>query len=381
MGASAGLRDGTVRGQNFMKETLPRVSVITPAYNRASLVEQTILSVLSQDYPNLEYIVLDDGSEDGTLEVIRKYEDRLRWDRHANMGETRTVNKGFSMAEGDIIGILSSDDPLLPGAVSKAVKLLVDKPEVVVVYPDWRMIDAEGRLVQAITARDFVSAADMVRRHHCLPGPGAFFRREVVETLGGRDERLRYRGDLEFYFRAALLGPFERIPETLAEFRTHSGSGTLCHQGAQMAEEHVRVLDQFYARRDLPASVTQVKREAYSSAYYMAGCCCGGRPLLKAKYFSRAILCAPLKYLGEYMPRLAMMLLVLLGMSNVRTDLFLRRLAKPFTPSRRSDGEAPSAKSREPRSTADPRERPANSALTEHDSNSTDAERMTSAGT
>ena len=139
-----------------MSETLPRVTVITPAFNRASLLEETILSVLEQDYPNLEYIVLDDGSEDGTLEVIKKFQNRLRWDSHANMGETRTVNKGFSMAEGDIIGVVSSDDLLLPGAISKAVQRLLQKPDVVVVYPDWQIIDAEGgvELAQDVVGRE-----------------------------------------------------------------------------------------------------------------------------------------------------------------------------------------------------------------------------------
>ena len=119
------------------------------------------------------------------------------------------------MAQGDIIGVLSSDDSLLPGAVSKAVQRLLQKPDVVVVYPDWQMIDAEGNLIESIVTHEFESAADMIRRHHCLPGPGAFFRRQVVESLGGRDERIRYRADLEFFFRSGLLGRFERIPETL----------------------------------------------------------------------------------------------------------------------------------------------------------------------
>ena len=353
--------DGTLEDGGDMNEGVPRVSVITPAFNRTSLLEETILSVLGQDYPNVEYIVLDDGSEDGTLEVIRKFQDRLRWDSHVNMGETRTVNKGFSMAEGDIIGVVNSDDPLLPGAVSKAVKLLLQKPDVVVVYPDWRVIDAEGSVIESIVARDFESASDTIRRHHCLPGPGAFFRRQVVVSLGGRDEQLRYVGDLDFWFRAGLLGRFERIPETLATWRIHPDSATVGPQGALMADEHVRVVDKLYARPDLPAAVTSSKREAYSSAYYMAGCSCGRGPLLKATYFFRAVGSAPLKYLGEYMGRLVMMLLVLVGMSTVHADLFLRRLAKPFKSRRRTQAGDPSPASdgsRDPRSTSAPRENP-----------------------
>jgi glycosyltransferase involved in cell wall biosynthesis len=98
------------------------VTIITPAYNRANYLDETIQSILNQDYPNLEYIVLDDGSKDNTVEVLKKYRGRIIWETHPNIGETRTVNKGLSMAHGDIIGIVNSDDPLLPGAVASRLK-------------------------------------------------------------------------------------------------------------------------------------------------------------------------------------------------------------------------------------------------------------------
>ena len=129
-------------------EQLPLVSIITPAYNRAAFLDETISSVLNQDYRNLEYIVLDDGSIDDTREVVKKYSDRITYDRHDNMGEARTVNKGFSMARGEIIGVVNSDDPLLPGAISSIVAELLSRPDVLVVYPDWYVIDCEGRKVE-----------------------------------------------------------------------------------------------------------------------------------------------------------------------------------------------------------------------------------------
>jgi len=105
-------------------EVLPLVTVVTPVYNREDYLEEVILSVLGQDYPNIEFIVLDDGSTDGTLQVIWKYRERLRWESHANMGQTRTVNKGFSMAKGEIVGVVNSDDPLLPGAIREIVAFM-----------------------------------------------------------------------------------------------------------------------------------------------------------------------------------------------------------------------------------------------------------------
>lgn len=305
----------------------PLVTVITPAYNRASYLDETILSVLNQDYPKLEYIVLDDGSTDNTLQVINKYHDMIRWTTHENMGETRTANKGFSMARGEIIGVVNSDDPLLPGAIRKIVEAMMSNNELLVVYPDWNMIDYEGKVIQNIKTYDYTSYSDMIRRHYCLPGPGAFFRREVIEKLKGRDPQFRYVADLDFWFRAGLLGSFERIPETLATFRVHPDSATVSHQGTVMAEEHVRLIEKIYSLHELPEEVLKVKREAYSSAYYIAGCTCGKMALsAKLKFFFQSLYYAPFKYLGEYKGRLLMMALVLLGISHVRAYTFFMRL-------------------------------------------------------
>lgn len=305
----------------------PLVTVITPAYNRASYLDETILSVLDQDYPKIEYIVMDDGSTDDTLKVIKKYKDKIRWDTHENMGETRTVNKGFLMASGEIIGVVNSDDPLLPGAISRIVELMMSRPELVVVYPDWNMIDSKGKVIQNIKTYDYTSYSDMIRRHFCLPGPGAFFWREVIEKLKGRDPQFRYVADLDFWFRACMLGPFARVPETLATFRVHPDSATVSHQGIVMAEEHIRLIEKMYSLYGLPDEVVKVKREAYSSAYYIAGCTCGkGALFAKLKYFLQSLYYAPFKYLGEYKGRLLMMLLVLLGISYVCVYTFFMRL-------------------------------------------------------
>lgn len=303
----------------------PLVTVITPAYNRASYLDETILSVLNQDYPHLEYIVLDDGSTDDTLRVIRKYEDRIRWDTHKNMGETRTVNKGFSMAKGEIIGVVNSDDPLLPDSIRKIVKFMAAREELVVVYPDWDMIDSHGEIVKHFKAFEY-RYVDMIRKHFCLPGPGAFFRRAVVDQLKGRDPQFRYVADLDFWFRAGLMGPFMRIPETLATFRVHAHSATVSHKGTAMADEHITLIEKFYSLPDIPETVLKVRKEAYSSANYVAGCACGEWAVFaKAKFFLKALSLAPLKYFGEYRKRLLVMLLSLFGISDIQLYLFLKR--------------------------------------------------------
>lgn len=310
---------------------LPLVTVITPAYNRASYLDETILSILNQDYPNLEYIVLDDGSADNTLKVIKKYQDRLRWDTHKNMGETNTVNKGFAMAKGEIIGVVNSDDPLLPGAIRKIVEYMMSDPKLIVVYPDWNMIDSDGKLIQQIKANDFTDPIDMVKKHHCLPGPGAFFRCEVIEKLKGRDPEFRYVSDLDFWFRAGVFGKFARIPEVLATFRVHLDSATVKNRSIAMAEEHIRLIDKYYSHPNLLDKQLLVKSEAYSSALYVAGCVCDNKSFFaKAKYFIRAIFHAPMKYLGEYRLRLLMMFLSLIGLSQIRAQILHMRFKKYF---------------------------------------------------
>lgn len=292
---------------------LPLVTIITPAYNRASFLDETIISILNQDYPYLEYIVLDDGSTDNTLEIIRKYDDKLLFGTHNNIGETRTVNKGFTMAHGDIIGVVNSDDPLLPGAVAKIVDKFIEDRELLVVYPDWDMIDVDGKLIQTIRTHDY-DYINMLRWHHCVPGPGAFFRREVVEKTKGRNTQFRYVADFDFWLRAGLLGPFARLPERLATFRVHSDSASVSQQGAEMAEEHINLIDKLFSLPGLPDAMFKIKREAYSSANYIAGCVCGHESSnIKKKYFALSLCYAPFKYITEYRERLFVILPEILG--------------------------------------------------------------------
>jgi len=289
-------------------EELPLVTIITPAYNRASFLDETIQSVLTQDYPRIEYIVLDDGSTDNTREVLAKYSGQIYWESHLNMGETRTVNKGFGMVKGEIVGVVNSDDPLLPGAVSAIVEHMRAHPELIVVYSDWNMIDESGKLIQHIATFNY-SYRDMLRWHHCMPGPGTFFRREVADKLKGRDPQFQYVGDFDFWLRAGLMGPFARISKTLACFRWHEGGASSGAQGAKMAEEHIRLVKKIYSIPNLPWDLLAIKREAYSSAYYIAGVVCGDKvPEIKKKYYIYAIIYCPWKYLFEYRERFSIIL-------------------------------------------------------------------------
>jgi glycosyltransferase involved in cell wall biosynthesis len=226
------------------------------------------------------------------------------------MGETRTVNKGFSMANGEIIGVVNSDDPLLPGAISTIVARMLAEPELLVVYPDYAEIDANGKTIRHIQKFDY-SYINMLRWHLCIPGPGTFFRREVVDKLQGRDPQFRYVADHDFWLRAGLIGPFARIPCTLATFRVHPDSASVSQRGDLMAKEHIQLVNKIYSLPDLPPKVLRVKREAYSSAYYVA--VSGNKSsITKKKYYLLALYHCPWKYLGEYRRRFLTILAELL---------------------------------------------------------------------
>jgi glycosyltransferase involved in cell wall biosynthesis len=272
--------------------TLPLVSIITPAYNRANYLAETIDSVLNQDYPRIEYIVLDDGSTDGTPDVLARYGSRIRCETHPNMGETRTVNRGFALARGDIVAVVNSDDPLLPGAVRAAVEVFLERPDVLVAYPDWLTIDADSKAVRTIQVPDY-DYAFMVRRFRCLVGPGAFMRRTAVEEVGGRDGAYRFVADFDFWLRMGLLGSFARIPRVVATFRVHAESASVAQQGRAMAEEHVRLARHFFGRTDLPPAIRRLEREALSWAFYYAGLAAGPPRSMAWGYFLRALAAHP----------------------------------------------------------------------------------------
>jgi len=277
----------------------PLVTIITPAYNRASFLEETIQSVLQQDYKNIEYIVLDDGSTDDSLEIINKYKNKIIIESHKNIGEVPTVNKGFRMAHGEIVGIVNSDDPLLPGAIREFVSFMTKNPEIIVTYSDWRYIDQYGKKIKDIKTEDF-NYESMIATHHCPLGASAFITKKILKILGGRDVSFTFVSDYDFWLRAGLIGKFARIPKILVTSRIHPGQATITGRSFKAAWDHIRVINKIFSYPSFPSHMKSLKREAYKNACEAARISRGENFFAKIAVSLLCLYYAPTPYLKEF---------------------------------------------------------------------------------
>lgn len=246
-----------------------RVSIVIPAYNHARYLGQAIESVLGQSHPDVELIVLDDGSTDNTRDVLRQYSGRLHWGTQPNMGQAATLNKGWAMSSGAILGYLSADDCLRSEAAACAVRVLRKFPEVVTTYCNFDIMDDASRVLRTSTAPEFDYDA-MVLRGVCPLGPGAFFRRAAFEAVGGWDGNLHHVPDFDFWLRVGLHGEFCRIPEVLAQYRMHDCSRSFSKVDEAQADEIIFVLNRLYREPRLPARLRNTHNRSLSTAYLLS---------------------------------------------------------------------------------------------------------------
>lgn len=241
------------------------VTIVIPAFNHGKYLKQAIDSILSQDYPHIELIVLDDGSTDNTREVLEGYGNKFYWESHQNMGQANTLNKGWAISKGEILAYLSADDILLPEATRLSVDCLSKNPDAVLCYCDFQLIDPESKVIRAVSAPEY-SYQEMVTRFICAPGPGAYFRRTAFVEAGGWDPRFRHSPDYECWLRLGLLGRFVHIREQLAAFRVHEDSQSFAQTTVDRAEEALRIIEKYYLLSGIPSEILIAKNLSFANA-------------------------------------------------------------------------------------------------------------------
>lgn len=203
----------------------PKISIVTPSYNQAEFLERTILSVLNQNYPNLEYIIIDGGSTDGSIDIIKKYEKYFAyWVSEKDRGQSNALNKGFRIATGDLVGWQNSDDIYLPQAFEKIVKAYRNNPDYDVHFGNIYFISPDDNIIRDLRFVRF-SPFSLIYEGTVLANQSAFLSRSLFQRYGYLDERYKFTMDYEFWVRIRN-GKFFFIREFLGGFRLHNDAKT-----------------------------------------------------------------------------------------------------------------------------------------------------------
>ena len=245
------------------------ISVITPVYNGADYIRSTVESVLNSGVSfGIEYIVVNDGSTDQTLEILKTFGNQIVLLEKENGGESSAVNLGLSSASGEIVLIVSADDPLPgPEIFHGAEEFFRLNPGVVAWYPNWTIIDSQGNELRKVEVDEYSDLA-LIGRFKCLPGPGALFRKSAAHSIGGRNLRWRFVGDYDFWLRLSRTGALAKRNQYLAQWRFHPDSTSIAQRGTDMAKERIDVIEKFIeSNKELDLSLI---KEARAHAYYYA---------------------------------------------------------------------------------------------------------------
>ncbi len=306
---------------------MPLVSIITPSFNQAAYLEQTINSVLNQDYLNIEYIVVDGGSTDASVEVIRKYADQLAyWVSEKDSGQADAINKGFARATGEIIAWLNSDDYYLVGAVSAAVKTFAEHPDVVLVYGNMLAVDGNGKTFNSLTYKQ-LTLEDLLC-FQIIGQPAVFMRRSALQSAGGLDPIFHFMLDHHLWIRIAQQGKILHVDQTWAAARYHAEAKNRA-KAAEFGREAFCILDFAAHDKTFAPILARVSRRARASANrvdsrYLLD---GGQPAAALSAWVRALFIHPPTALAR-LNILVSIFLNLFGLGKLRSAILNRREAR-----------------------------------------------------
>jgi glycosyltransferase involved in cell wall biosynthesis len=240
----------------------PRVSIVTPSYNQGRFIEETIRSTLLQGYPNLEYIIMDGGSTDNSVEIIKKYEKWLAyWVSEPDKGQSDAINKGWRLAKGDVLAYLNSDDIYMPGAVQTAAAFFSRNPGADMVYGECRIIDEHSRPGRRFRTADFRIEKVLCGGPCVIPQPSAFIRKAIIAQVGLMDVDMDMAMDLDLWVRIGLKHSIVRIPQVLSGFRLYPGTKTVS-DASPFLPNHLAIVDKTFRDPALPERLKTLEGKA-----------------------------------------------------------------------------------------------------------------------
>jgi len=305
------------------------VSVVTPSYNQALYLEQTIQSVLGQDYPRIEYIVIDGGSTDSSVEIIKRYADAGRlayWTSEKDSGQAEAINKGLARANGEIVAWLNSDDYYMLNTISVAVRCFEQNPDVVMAYGNMLAVDGAGHTLNVLKYKQI--ALEDLLCFQIIGQPSVFFRRSALEKAGLLEPTFHFMLDHQLWIRLAQQGRILHVPQVWSAARYHAEAKNRA-RAAEFGREAFRVLDWAKKQPGLADIVSGVKRRALASAYrydarYLLD---GGQTLSALRAWFRALFLHPPTALAR-LNIFVSAILSLTGLSGLREAVLRRRQHK-----------------------------------------------------
>ena len=225
-------------------QNLPAISVITPSLNQGRYIEKTIKSVLDQKYPNLEYIIMDGGSKDNTLSVLKKYQKQLFWYSGNDKGQSNAINKGLKKSKREILCFLNSDDYLLPGTLHKISGYFLKNKDAVWLTGKCRIVDENNNEVRKFITQyknfflKYLRFWNIFTVVQFISQPATFWRRSAVESVGYFDESLNYDMDYDYWLRIWQKYPLGYIDDYLSSYRVHKDSKAVVSPETQFKIEN-----------------------------------------------------------------------------------------------------------------------------------------------
>jgi glycosyltransferase involved in cell wall biosynthesis len=307
---------------------LPLVSIVTPSYNQGTYLEAAVQSVLAQDYPRVEYLIVDGDSTDSSLEIIRRYADRLTWwVSEPDSGQAEAINKGLARARGEIVAWLNSDDLYLPGAVSDAVSLFEAKPEVGMVFGDAVTIDSHGIPLNSLIFGDW--GIKELAQFRIICQPAVLLRRVAVEQAGYLDPDFDYMLDHQLWLRVASSWGIDHAASTWAAARHHPTAKNVA-QAAAFSQEIYRIVEWMESDPVLKEILERDRRRIMGGAHRLSAryLLDGGLPASALRAYWRALLAWP-SFTLQHWHRMVYALLSLMGGAWMQT--WYQRLSSPKT--------------------------------------------------